>query len=439
MALTLPPILRKTNISVLLFVLFIVLLISWMISHVFISARQAERTRLFVINTDDVASITIEAKDVKTVIVRSSGTYVFRSPYDGKPADPHKVRAYCDALAQLPIIRRIGTFEVDASSPFGITPSSARVTIEHGRQIAEAILGRNSPVADQCYVYLPSRKTVVLTQLFARQLLEFPPEQFRDNQLLAFKPTDVVAIDVKRPSSGISLNKVDNVWMMREDPSGKTYVCDTRAVVDLATALSSVAIDDFTPADKNFTIASCGLDTPRVAFTVTASSGTRLGGALGSFYGDKRVYAARDGAVAGGVSAQWVTILSTQTTAYLRTYIIDFAPGRIASFIRTVNDETDIYDKERGKWFRTAKIRRPYDLEKMNMFLFYLSALKAERVFDENNLGAVTAEYIFRDKDGTPLLKLQIGDEQDTYTKVRINGRGAVMGVQSDIARLLVL
>lgn len=439
MAFNLPPMLRKTNPTTLLTVLFFVLLGSFIVSHLLISARRAERTRLFVVDPDEVASITIESDDARTVIVRSSDSYVFRSPYEGKQADARKVRAYCEALAKLPILRDLGTFEMRTSTPFGITPSKARVTIEHGSRKSQAILGRNNPVEDQCYVYLPSRSAVVLTPLSARQLMEFPPEQFRDNQLLVFKPADIDAIEIQRRSSGMSFHKTDNVWTVREKPSGKTYVCDTRAVENLATALSSVAIDDFTPADSNFSLSVCGLDKPRLTMTVTDSSGTQRSAALGSLYGNTRVYAARAGSVAGGVSAEWTTILSTHTAAYHRTYLIDFTPGRIVSFTRTANDESDTYDKQRGKWFRTAKLRRPYDLEKMNMFLFYLSALKAERVFGEDELGAVSVAYVFRDRDGVQLLKIEIGGEQDAYTKVRINDRSAVMGVPSEIARLMAL
>lgn len=439
MAFNLPPALRTIRFNTLLAALFSVLLIFFIVSHLIISSRRAGRERLFVVKADAVDAIAIATRDEKTVIVRSSGSYVFRSPYNGKQADAAKVRAYCEALAKLPVLRDLGAYDLRASTPFGITPNAARVTIEQGCKKTEAILGRNNPVEDQCYVYLPTRSVVVLTHLGARQLIEFPPEHFRDNQLLVFKPADIITLDIKRRSSAMVFKKEDSIWTVRDEPSGTTYVCDTRAVSNLLQALTTVAIEDFTPSDKNYALSTCGLDRPRLTMTVTDSSGTARGAALGGAYGSERVYAARGGSVAGGVPAQWVTVLSTQSTAYHRTYIIDFTPGRIASFTRAVKDEMDTYDKRRGKWFRTAKLRRPYDLEKMNMFLFYLSALNAERVFGEDELGPVEAAYVFSDKDGKQLLKLEIGGERDEYTKVRINGRGAVMGVSSEIARLMVL
>lgn len=436
---TLPPFLRNISSTTLLALLFVSLVAAFTVSQLVISARRAERTRLFVFDPSDVTAVTIEDGEKKTRIERSSGTFVFRSPYAGKMADPRKVRAYCEALAALPIVRDIGTFAIGASTPFGIGPSAARVTVERGRTTTQAILGRNSPVAELCYVYLPSRSAVVLTPLGARQLLTFAPVNFRDNQLLAFNPADLGAIEIRHGKSGVAFEKIDAVWMARDRGTGKTYACDTPAVTRLAAAVASISIQDFEPADNGLSPAACGLSFPRVSVSVVSSTGARVTGALGGSYGDTLAYASRDGVVAGGVPAEWVTMLSTGAAAYARTYIIDFTPARIVSFTRTVIDGNDTYDKKRGTWFRTAKLRRPYDLEKMNMFLFYLSALKAERYYGEEDLGAVSASYVFRERDGTQLLTLEIGEEQDEYTKVRINGRGAVMGVASEIARLMEL
>ncbi|MGA2090594.1 MAG: DUF4340 domain-containing protein [Endomicrobiales bacterium] len=429
---------RKKNL--ILSALLAFLIICYSVSYLIIATKQTEKGTVFPIDGDTVVSITLTSGSRQTIIKKQGNNFVFITPYGGTVASSKKVRAYVGELKKLSVIRDLGFYDAQHTAPFGISSASANIIVDDGKKKIQLVCGRNSPVAAESYVYFQHTHRLVLTQSGAQALLTIKPEDFRENQLFAVAPSEVRSVEiVSRLAQHLLFHKEGDVWSVKDCISHHVYPCDTKPVAALISEISKTPIIDFVPADEHFALDRCGLTVPRIHVCVTLSSGTVCQADIGSPYDHNRIFVARSGVVAGGISAGFIHDISPPTSSYFRTNIVDFPPARITSIICKTHDENVTFEKHRGDWFRTAGKKRSFDLEKMDTFLQYLSALTAVSFLPDQPLGDVSCEYVFFSRTGKQLLDLEIGGRSGNVTKVRINKDGVVIGVSPQIVEMMTL
>jgi len=196
-------------------------------------------------------------------------------------------------------------------------------------------------------------------------------------------------------------------------------------------------IQDFGPHDQKLSLHECGLVSPAVSLDITRETGAITRIATGHIYEKNRMYVSVDQDVKGGISSDMLKVLPDETDSFVRKKIVDFPLARVVLF--KVKDEfmTYVYEKKRGKWYRTGKKRRRTSNETVNEFFLIMNNLMIDTFIFDEEFGITTKEYIFYDRERTLLSHLVIGESQDDYVKIMFKDKRGIFRVERKIIEAL--
>jgi hypothetical protein len=361
-----------------------------------------------------------------TVLKRSGKKYIFQEPFEDIAAEQEQTTLFLTELAKLYRRKDLGEVAEASLKDFGFTPRSPRITLERGTKKTTFVLGTHSAVSPAWYVYDPDTKHLYLTDQPAVGLFVAVPEAFRDRNLVPCADADILSAEVKKANGrSFSLKKEGDDWYVTEN--GREYLADKSRTAQYLKSLALLLVRDFDPYDNGVTPAQAGLASPRETLSVRASSNVAADVAFGSLYGDNRAYVGVNGKLRGGTDTKHMRDLCDPTTSFVRTDLIDFPLAAVVSFTSKGADMTYTYERDRGKWYRTGKKKRPFEDEKMYAFFMALSGIKAEKFFFDGALGDITKEFVFYDRRDKVLLHAQFGATTDGYVRMQLKGKRGVI------------
>ncbi len=410
--------------------LLLILLPIYIVSYLVISSRRDLAGKLLKIKSANITAIEVTNAAGRSSLKKQGTGFVFTEPFSGIAADDDSTKKFFNLFSKLTVKRDLGVYDENGARTFGITASSPKVQISEGDKKTVFILGRRSTVEPQSYIYNPETKKLLLTENIAEVLGNVKPEDFRERRLFNFEAPDIKSVDVQLNGGRRMLfNKEGADWYVSDMRTGRRYLCDGDSAAYFAALVAKTSIIDFTPLDHPVAKNTAGLNSPRATLAITTSSAPVHRLEIGNTYDKDRLYTALDGAPSGGIPSQFLLQLSTPTASYFRTTLADFMPGRIARFTSAGGDVPVIYEKNRGRWYRTAKKKRPFEDEKIELFMNVLFNLKIGTFIFDEPLGTVEKEYTFYDRDGKTLMNLQIGGKSGEYRKVQFKDKHGVFGI----------
>jgi hypothetical protein len=314
-------------------------------------------------------------------------------------------------------------------------PAGPRLRLMQGRRSYEILLGTASPVAPLSYVFDAVSGHVLLADGRISDLLAVPPEFFRDRDILGARPDEIRSLKLARAGiARFTLTREGSDWYLLNAADNNEYLCDALPAQDLARSLAGLAAVDFTPLDQALAPARCGLDRPAWSITVGLSTGPARRIDFGVSWPKGAVCAGRDGAVVGAVPSAIMARLAAQTSSYFRSMLADAPPGMIASFSSTAAGETVTFEKYRGSWSRTARIKRDFPREAVERFLSAVYSLRVEGVLRGRKPGLPARTYSFRDKNDRELFGLALYKTPDGGFAASLTGKRGLFAVNGMIA-----
>ena len=427
----------------LLLTIFITLLPIYVISYIYIANNRDITGKLLRVKTNTITAIKITNPTNNIILSKNEKGFVFSQPFAGIAADDDVIKKYFTLLSKLTVKRDLGAYDENAAQTFGITPASARIELQSSGKKTVFIVGKRNPVDPQNYIYVPEMRKLLLSENIIEMLCNTRPEDFRKRGLFTFDSGDVKAIEIQLLGArNLTFAKEAGDWYVRDVKAGREYLCDSADAQALAERAAKLLINDFAPLDKHIQLNNSGLKAPHASLLIATSSSPVHRLDIGNTYKDNLQYVALDGEVRGGISSQFLLQISTPTSAYFRTTLADFLPARLISFTSSSNSASEVivtYDKQRGKWYRTAKKRRPFEDDKIDSFMNAIFSLKVGTFIFNEPLGTVEKEFSFYDRTGRLLMCLQIGGRYGDYIKAQLKGKRSVFGIEKGLVDKLDL
>lgn len=468
------------------------LVAAYLFSSAIITARKKKDAAIIPFESAKIQSFTLYNGENYMTVRREPDSFVFARPFDGIAARKETVEMYFKVLDKLSPIRRLGVIKESELEDFGILTKSPALAVTVGDKTAEFVLGARNPVAQSYYLYRKDTGELMLVAEAAARLFRQRPEDFRDKKLFKFDAKDIKSMEIvikgspvgmvelrshfkkalgsensdfepsrsqigrayltkyvsriwqwRRPKDEFAARKaflkrdlVQKDWYLTEMRSGRLYLCEMARVGQFIEMMLAAEVNDFAAADDNYSIAACGLVSPRFTLRVsTGGAATTL--SLGRRYNGNMVYAAVDGMVRGGVSALLEDVLSEPASSFARERLLDFNISSIVSFTVKESDMLYKYGKKRGRWYRTGKKTREADQDAVREFLQTLAGLKIEKHYFDGLPGEIVREYMFYNRKNELLAGIYTGDTSDGITRVKFKDKEGTFGVSGDIRQLL--
>src|SRR3989339_1927004 len=248
------------------------LVAAYLFSSAIITARKKKDAAIIPFESAKIQSFTLYNGENYMTVRREPDSFVFARPFDGIAARKETVEMYFKVLDKLSPIRRLGVIKESELEDFGILTKSPALAVTVGDKTAEFVLGARNPVAQSYYLYRKDTGELMLVAEAAARLFRQRPEDFRDKKLFKFDAKDIKSMEIVikgSPAGMVELREKD--WYLTEMRSGRLYLCEMARVGQFIEMMLAAEVNDFAAADDNYSIAACGLVSPR--FTLRVSTG----------------------------------------------------------------------------------------------------------------------------------------------------------------------
>jgi hypothetical protein len=372
--------------------------------------KEKRATRLSDVTAGTVTGVRLAfSQETAAELKRENGRFLFVEPYAGVLAEPRAIDQYLAVVQRLPVRRRWAL--ADDPSPYGIGPESPRLVLITPFHERVYVLGNRNPVAPEFYVYLPHTHEIALIPAPAVAVFQARAIDFRNRRVF---PADGTVTGWTVQGVGRPLvqgeKRGEEWWAAEED--GPFVPCDRRQAMTLVDRINGVRLTDFDALDKKRSLAEAGLLAPPTRLTVLFSTGPAVDLVFSNSSADSRsLTVAVNGEIVGGVPPSFVDGLPRGRADIERKNLIDFPLQAIGRFTVVRDGTTAVYEKERGKWVRLGRERRPVDLRAVQSFFLKLAKIKIEKFEFGETVEAVDREYAFFKADGESLLVLRLGVE----------------------------
>lgn len=397
------------------------------------AAREAEGTRVFPLEADDVTRVAIRFPDRTLELARTGEDWRLTAPLEAD-ADDAQVKGVVASLTAAKIERTLEGGGSDLA-PFGLGPDALRVELaDAGGTTAVATIGRTTPIGAKTYVRSGEAGDVALTASNLRAAVDKQPADLRDKRLLDFADDAVTRVEIARPDGA-------PVVLDRKEPDAWTaapgdHVADlteVRSYLSSLRATRAVAFVDESPAD----LERYGLATPRLRISV--STGTDAPPAVllvGGEYAEgesTRLYAKRDDRPNVVGLGEWsLRSLDKDVGAFRDKTVLGFDPERVGRFeIRRRGDEPLVFERGDTGWTLSGG-DGAVDQATVTRYLTDLRELKGSSIVEEPaadpigfGLGDPEVRVLLTDRDGAPIGEVVATKHEDGYYAMRV-GAGVV-------------
>ncbi len=407
----------------------------------------ADAKRLFAeIAAGDLVWLEVRTDDGKEArLERVAGSWQMVEPLVF-PADPLAADGIADALAGLTsegVIDDPGEREI-----YGLGESARPIHFAvEGGEAFELRLGRPTPLGSSTYVAVGGREEVYTVETFAVRPFERSLDGLREGRPLRFDRDAVDRIEVRWRDEGVVVEKEGDRWMLR-DPR------EERAdAVTIDTLLSDLTFLDAESFLDNPDAEALGFSDPDYTISLRSSADGEstehelvFGGPTEE--GSTRALRGSEGA-AYAIDEQRYRDLPRRVVEFRYKQLADYLGTDVARFELVLRQEDSderlvlTGEQSKGRWTTTPERMRPGAPARM---ISALSALRAKKIIAEE-MGpserkalklepANAALRIYGSvEQGEPLLaELRLGTIAAGVLYAQVPGRGAVYGLESDVA-----
>jgi hypothetical protein len=274
----------RTALIIVLVVLIAVLLVI----RFGIRGRGGEDPLFKDFKADRAACIAIASEDTAAVLRKVDGVW-FVTTEDSLPAEAGAVGSLLDNIAAFSRKDMISSnpdkydlYQVDSAGVW------VALTDAGGDTLVRFVVGKPGPDYQSTYVRDMHSGDVILAPGYLRPMFDRGERSWQDRTIYAFKPDEIVEIEIQRPGEVLSLSKDGaGQWFLT---SPESAACDQSVVTRLIRTLAYLKSDDFA---GRMPAPSSGLAEPDSSVRVRTTDGIRRELLFGHHREDGRVFARR--------------------------------------------------------------------------------------------------------------------------------------------------
>lgn len=368
--------------------------------------QESEGEKLVDASSDDITGVDLVFADREIQLRRDGGRWKLVKPVEDE-ADEPAVKALLGAISGARVTKTIEN--AGDLSAFGLDRPDPTVRLAIGGKPGPAIsVGKNTQIGGKTYVRVGDEPVVRLTASSLKFALNKQAKDLRDKQLLAFQDDQVQRVDIVQGDQRIALVRKDKeAWTV--EPGD--HPADATEVRSYLASLRSTRAVDFPTVET----ATTGVETPRLAITVTLEGGATQTLALGAEMAvgsTKQIYARRTDQPTVVALGEWSwRTLAKDATQFRDKTVLGFDPDRVGRVVLERRSGTGATLVRTGTaWTVEGMSDKPVRETAISRFLDDVRDLKgsgvaAEPVRDLGPLGLDAPELriALLDKDGQPL------------------------------------
>lgn len=338
--------------------------------------------------------ISLERRGKRTISIVRDGDWRMVEPYQAE-VDERTVLKLIDALAFTEIddsmtdgeLLRLGHSRAD----YSLGDEALKLTATADGQTATIFLGSRSHSG--VYAAVEGEDAVYLMPTNLLDVVDLPPEGFRQRSLFPLRAGDVAALDIKNGAgSFLRFVREGETWLMREPTSANANAAAIRKLLD---GISSAEALEFlwplgAKGESSIPTASLlagyGLD-PDTAVTITlkCQDGTDRQFSFGKAAKDGLVYALVQNASAiVTVDGSLRDLAAAGVAGFTDSRIFTMERGALSRLSLTDGDANYLLSRaDDGTWTLDAPLAAPADAESVNALLDRLFALESGDVASE--------------------------------------------------------
>lgn len=368
--------------------------------------QESEGEKLVDAANDDITGLDLVFADREIQLRRDGGQWKLVKPVQDE-ADEPAVKALLGAISGARVTKTIEN--AGDLAAFGLDRPDPTVRLAIRDKPGPTIhVGKNTQIGGKTYVRVGDEPAVRLTASSLKFALNKQAKDLRDKQLLSFQDDQVQRVDIRQGSETAALVRKDKeAWTV--EPGG--HPADATEVRSYLASLRSTRAVDF-PAVET---ATAGLETPRLAVTVTLEGGATQTLALGSetaVGSAKQIYARRTDQPTIVTLGEWSwRTLAKDANQFRDKTVLGVDPDRVNRVVlerRTGTGATLV--RAGASWTVEGVSDKPVRETAIGRFLDDVRDLKgsgvaAEPVADLKPLGLDAPELriTLLDKEGQPL------------------------------------
>lgn len=391
------------------------------------AARREERLVSF--RAKDVTEVRLTRGEVKTEsgqystlfeLKKEGNGFVFLHPYPGVAADSKAINNYLSVLERVPVRRRWD--QKGNLSAFGVGPDSPQLVVGVGDRAVVLAAGKKNPVGSELFVFQHFGSSIdgekdegdmALVSMAAGALFQVQPMDFRARRV--FPEGSVRRWMLERPGTpAVNAELINNQWMVSES-SGPFFPTDRSAAHDPVQRIVRLRLSDFESLDKQFSLESAGLSSPVARLTVYLSTGPGTVLTLGQGQNAGALNAAVNGEIRGGVSTDFLEYWPSLAQLRKRR-LVDFPLATVTRFTVERDDSLAVYEKQRGKWYRLGRERRPVDPRGVQAFFLALAKVEIDSFDFSASVESPQRRYVFYNSDSEQVMDMALGEKLDGKT-----------------------
>jgi hypothetical protein len=406
--------------------------------------QETQEKRLLPFDQQEITGLTVRTQGEEIVLVPGGpGTWKMSAPLQTE-ADNREVEALVRALI-LGNVSRVVEEKATALGPFGLEKPAMVLTIAADDRKETLSIGDIGPISSTLYVMRESDKTVLLSDLAAKDFLNKRLFTFRRKELLRFDQTQAERIRLTYPQIEIVLYRTDqldrtkrNKWMLRSPLEAPADATEVRLLLTKLEDLKALGFID--PGPERDSIAKTFKE-PRAKLTIHVAGTEHTVKLFQPDPSTGEAYAVTSPeAPIYRITPAVLKDLSKDLFALQDKRLLGVETEDIAMLTVKTREERYTLINQTGTWVLESKPEDRLDQQKVGLFVSRVASLPAELLVVKKvgplapyGLSSPSAEFTVTGKDGKLRGRLILGAKTSGLVYAMGQGLPGIYQARADL------